>query len=438
MAAPKEQQPQKKLSGKRTLARQTLESTAVSGHRRGSRSGNLSGIKDRASVKLVLSFLYCAIWNILATRKKEAIMTEKKTPLYDVHLASGAKVIEFGGWLMPVQYSGILEEHRAVRTAAGLFDVSHMGEVAVSGPEAASFINHLVTNDISLLNVNQAMYSPMCYPDGTVVDDLLIYRLGEQEYLLVINAGNIDKDVAWIKQQAAGYQAELKNLSDTMAQLALQGPKAATILQTLIDTDLQDLKYYWFWQGMNINGISCLISRTGYTGEDGFELYCPAEAAAALWQALIKAGEPYGLIPVGLGARDTLRFEAALPLYGHELSDRITPLEAGLDIFVKLAKEGFTGWEALAAQKQQGVTRRLAGLEMTGRGIARAGYPCVADGKVIGTVTSGSFAPTLGKNLALALLDIAYVQPGTAVGVEIRGNAVDAVVVKKPFYRRPK
>lgn len=438
MAAPKEQQPQKKLSGKRTLARQTLESTAVSGHRRGSRSGNLSGIKDRASVKLVLSFLYCAIWNILATRKKEAIMTEKKTPLYDVHLASGAKVIEFGGWLMPVQYSGILEEHRAVRTAAGLFDVSHMGEVAVSGPEAASFINHLVTNDISLLNVNQAMYSPMCYPDGTVVDDLLIYRLGEQEYLLVINAGNIDKDVAWIKQQAAGYQAELKNLSDTMAQLALQGPKAATILQTLIDTDLQDLKYYWFWQGMNINGISCLISRTGYTGEDGFELYCPAEAAAALWQALLKAGEPYGLIPVGLGARDTLRFEAALPLYGHELSDRITPLEAGLDIFVKLAKEGFTGWEALTAQKQQGVTRRLAGLEMTGRGIARAGYPCVADGKVIGAVTSGSFAPALGKNLALALLDIAYVQPGTAVGVEIRGNAVDAVVVKKPFYRRPK
>lgn len=365
-------------------------------------------------------------------------MTEKKTPLYDVHLASGAKVIEFGGWLMPVQYSGILEEHRAVRTAAGLFDVSHMGEVSVSGPEAASFINCLVTNDISLLTVNQAMYSPMCYPDGTVVDDLLIYRLGEQEYLLVINAGNIEKDVAWMQQQAAGFQAELKNLSDTMAQLALQGPKAAQILQTLINTDLQGLKYYWFWQGVNIHGISCLISRTGYTGEDGFEVYCPAEAAAALWQALLKAGEPYGLLPAGLGARDTLRFEAALPLYGHELSDRITPLEAGLDIFVKLAKEGFTGLDALAAQKQQGVTRKLAGLEMTGRGIARAGYPCVADGKVIGTVTSGSFAPTLGKNLALALLDIDYVQPGTAVGVEIRGNAVDAVVVKKPFYRRTK
>lgn len=364
-------------------------------------------------------------------------MTEKKTPLYDVHLASGAKVIEFGGWLMPVQYSGILEEHRAVRTAAGLFDVSHMGEVAVNGPEAAYFINCLVTNDISLLHINQAMYSPMCYPDGTVVDDLLIYRLGEQEYLLVINAGNIEKDLAWIEQQADGFQLELKNLSAAMAQLALQGPKAAQILQTLVCSDLQTLKYYWFWQGMNINGISCLISRTGYTGEDGFELYCPAEAAAPLWQILLQAGAEYGLIPVGLGARDTLRFEAALPLYGHELSDQITPLEAGLDMFVKLAKDGFTGSEALAAQKQKGVTRKIVGLEMTGRGIARAGYTCVAGGKAIGTVTSGSFSPTTGKNLALALLDIDYIQPGTAIGVEIRGSVVDAVVVKKPFYRRP-
>jgi aminomethyltransferase len=369
--------------------------------------------------------------------KKEAIMTEKKTPLYDVHLASGAKVIEFGGWLMPVQYSGILEEHRAVRTAAGLFDVSHMGEVAVSGPEADAFINCLVTNDISPLHINQAMYSPMCYPDGTVVDDLLIYRLGEQEYLLVINAGNIEKDLAWIQQQADGFQLELKNLSAVMAQLALQGPKAAHILQTLVSSDLQTLKYYWFWQGMNIHGISCLISRTGYTGEDGFELYCPAEAAPALWQILLQAGAEYGLIPVGLGARDTLRFESALPLYGHELSDQITPLEAGLDMFVKLTKAGFTGSEALAAQKQTGITRKIVGLEMTGRGIARAGYTCVAGGKTIGTVTSGSFAPTIGKNLALALLDIDYIQPGIAIGVEIRGGVVDAVVVKKPFYRRP-
>jgi aminomethyltransferase len=364
-------------------------------------------------------------------------MTEKKTPLYDVHLASGAKVIEFGGWLMPVQYSGILEEHRAVRTAAGLFDVSHMGEVSVIGPEAAYFINCLVTNDISPLHINQAMYSPMCYSDGAVVDDLLIYRLGEQEYLLVINAGNIEKDVAWIEQQADGFQIELKNLSASMAQLALQGPKAAQILQTLISADLQSLKYYWFWQGVNINGISCLVSRTGYTGEDGFELYCPAEAAVLLWQVLMQAGEPYGLIPAGLGARDTLRFEAALPLYGHELSSEITPLEAGLDVFVKLTKEGFTGFEALAAQKKKGITRKIAGLEMTGRGIARAGYNCVADGKNIGTVTSGSFAPTLGKNLGLALLDIHYAQPGTIIGVEIRGKIIDAVVVKKPFYRRP-
>ena len=365
-------------------------------------------------------------------------MTEKKTPLYDVHVASGAKIVEFGGWLMPVQYAGILEEHRAVREAAGLFDVCHMGEVAVIGPEATQFINCLVTNDISRLAINQAMYSPMCYPNGGVVDDLLIYRRGEEDYLLVINAGNIEKDVAWMEEQAKGFRLELTNISSDIGEIALQGPKGQEILQTLVTADLQEMKYYWFWQNVTVKGIDCLISRTGYTGEDGFELYCSSAQAPALWDILLEAGKPFGLVAAGLGARDTLRFEAALPLYGHELSPEITPLEAGLNFAVKLDKEGFIGKEALVAQKSAGVTRKVIGFEMIGRGIARAGYKCFADGKEIGLVTSGSFAPTLGKNLGLALLDIDYMQPGSTIGVQIREKVIDAVVIKKPFYQRGK
>lgn len=365
-------------------------------------------------------------------------MTEKKTPLYDLHMASGAKVIEFGGWLMPVQYAGILEEHRAVRTAAGLFDVSHMGEVRVAGSEAVKYLNQLLTNDCSNLSVSQALYSPMCYPDGGVVDDLLVYRQGEQDFLLVINAGNIDKDVAWMKEQAKGFSVELQDISAEIAEIALQGPKAQEILQALVPDDLQGMKYYWFWPEVNIQGIKCLISRTGYTGEDGFELYCEARNATALWQLLLESGRPFGLVPAGLGARDTLRFEAALPLYGHELSEQITPLEAGLGMFVKLTKEDFTGKAALAAQKEAGLNRKIVGLEMTGRGIARAGYPCFANGQQIGVITSGSVSPTIGKNLALALLNIEYTQLGTSIGVEIRGKEIDAVVIPKPFYKRGK
>lgn len=365
-------------------------------------------------------------------------MTEKKTPLYDVHMTSGAKVIEFGGWLMPVQYAGILEEHRAVRTAAGLFDVSHMGEVKVTGEDAVGYINHLITNDCRSLSVNQAMYSPMCYSHGGVVDDLLVYRQGERDFLLVINAGNIDKDVTWLKEQAKGFQIELQDQSAETAEIALQGPRAQEILQSLVAGDLQSMKYYWFWPEVDVQGITCLISRTGYTGEDGFELYCAAKEATALWQLLLEAGKSHGLVPAGLGARDTLRFEAALPLYGHELSEQITPFEAGLGMFVKLTKEEFVGMTALAEQKQAGVTRKIVGLEMTGRGIARAGYKCFANGKEIGVITSGSFAPTIGKNLALALLNIEYTQIGTAIGVEIRGKEIEAVVIPKPFYKRGK
>lgn len=360
----------------------------------------------------------------------------KKTPLYDLHLESGAKVVEFGGWLMPVQYSGIIEEHHAVRKHAGLFDVSHMGEFMVSGPHAETFINSVITNDVKRLAVNQILYSPMCYPNGGVVDDLLVYRLGEQEYLLVVNAGNIDKDFAWLEEQNKTVQANLKNVSDSTAELALQGPKAETILGKLTDTPLSDLAYYWLKQNVVVAGISCLVSRTGYTGEDGFELYCSDKDAQTLWRAIMQAGSQDGLVAAGLGARDTLRFEAALPLYGHELSPDITPLEAGLKPFVKLDKEYFLGHDALKAQYEAGVKRKIVGLEMVGRGIARAGYACFANEDQIGTVTSGSFCPTLGKNMALALLNEKYIQVGTAVEVDIRGKKVEAVVIAKPFYRR--
>lgn len=365
-------------------------------------------------------------------------MVEKKTPLYDVHVALGAKVIEFGGWMMPVQYTGIIEEHRAVRQAAGLFDVSHMGEVYIVGPEAETFINRLITNDVTKVAVNQVMYSPMCYENGGVVDDLLVYRLGETEYLLVINAGNIDKDYEWILKYAEGYNVKVENRSDVTAEVAIQGPQAEAILQKLTEADLASLKYYWLLQNVKISGINCLVSRTGYTGEDGFEIYCSAGEIKDLWQALMNAGQSYDLQPAGLGARDTLRFEAALPLYGHELSAAITPLEAGLDFAVKLTKEGFNGYAALKEQKETGLSRRIVGVEMVGRGIARAGYSCFAGEKVIGTITSGSFAPTLGKNLALALLEIDYITPGTPIEVEIRGKRLEAITVTKPFYKRRK
>lgn len=365
-------------------------------------------------------------------------MSEKKTPLYAAHLASGAKVIEFGGWLMPVQYAGILEEHRAVRENAGLFDVSHMGEVKVNGPEAMRFVNYLITNDVTALAVNQIMYSPMCYPHGGVVDDLLIYRLGEQDFLLVVNAANTDKDFAWITEQAAAFNVVADNISANMAELALQGPKAEQILQHLTSTNLAAIKYYWLQQDVDIQGIHCLVSRTGYTGEDGFEIYCQPDQANELWSLLLTTGKEAGLVPTGLGARDTLRFEACLPLYGHELSDTITPLEAGIGSFVKLAKDDFIGKAALAEQKAAGIKRKIVGLEVVGRGIARPGYRCLVQNQEIGVVTSGSYAPTLNKNLALGLIAADFAQIGQELAVEIRGKAVATVVVKKPFYRREK
>lgn len=359
----------------------------------------------------------------------------KRTPLYAKHVALGGRIIDFGGWELPVQYQGIIKEHEQTRNAAGLFDVSHMGEITVKGPGAQRFIQRIVTNDITSAQDFQAVYSPMCYENGGVVDDLLIYRRGEEDYLLVVNAANINKDYEWLCAHAVGDVA-INNVSDEYAQLAIQGPHAARILQKLCDKPLEDIKFYRFRSDVCVAGVASIVSRTGYTGEDGFELYLPAEEAAGVWDVLLEAGRDDGLIPAGLGARDTLRFEVALPLYGHELSDSISPLEAGLGMFVKLDKEEFIGKEALAAQKAEGLKRRVVGFEMVERGIPRAQLEVQKDGVRIGFVTSGGFAPSVGKNLGLALVDIVCAAEGTELDIIIRDKPVKAQVIKKPFYSK--
>ena len=360
----------------------------------------------------------------------------RKTPLYDTHLEYGGKIVEFGGWLLPVQYTGILEEHRAVREKAGLFDVSHMGEVLVKGPDALAFLQKLVTNDVSRLTNHKIQYTPMCYPAGGVVDDLLIYKQGDEEYLLVINAANIEKDWQWMQDNKDGFHIELSNLSDHTAQLALQGPLAQTILSQLTDAPLEELEYYWFLPKVWVAGKETLVSRTGYTGEDGFEIYCHPEDAASLWNSIMSIGKAYGLLPAGLGCRDTLRFEACLPLYGHELSKDISPLEAGIGLFVKLDKGDFNGLAALTEEKKNGVKRKVVGFIVTGRGIARADYPVIAEGRRIGTVTTGSYSPSLDKNIGLALVEAEFAKVGQQFDIEIRGKNVSAEVIPKPFYKR--
>ncbi|WP_378954518.1 glycine cleavage system aminomethyltransferase GcvT [Pelosinus sp. sgz500959] len=360
----------------------------------------------------------------------------RKTPLYETHLKYGGKIVEFGGWLLPVQYTGILEEHRAVREKAGLFDVSHMGEVRVKGPDAFLYVQNLVTNDIARLVNHKIQYTPMCYSDGGVVDDLLIYKYSDEEYLLVINAANIEKDWEWMVENKREFDIELINQSDQTAQLALQGPLAQSILSQLTDAPLAELEYYWFLPKVMVAGKETLVSRTGYTGEDGFEIYCRPEDAAALWECIMSIGKSYGLLPAGLGCRDTLRFEACLPLYGHELSKDISPLEAGIGFFVKLDKGDFNGSAALALQKKNGLKRKVVGFIVTGRGIARAEYPVIADGRWIGTVTTGSYSPSLDKNMGLALVEAEFAAVGQEFEIEIRGKRVAAQVIPKPFYKR--
>lgn len=361
----------------------------------------------------------------------------KKTPLNQTHRELGARMVDFGGWDMPVQYSGVIDEHQAVREAAGLFDVSHMGEVEVSGANALAFIQQLTINDASKLVDGQVQYSAMCYPEGGVVDDVTLYRFNESRYLFCVNASNTDKDFAWMQQvlaESAITDVILTNRSDEFAQIALQGPKAEAILSTLTDVALADLVYYHFCEGV-VAGVEMIISRTGYTGEDGFELYLPASSAVEIWQALLAAGAPQGLLPIGLGARDTLRLEKGYALYGHELSSEISPLEAGLAWITKLDKDDFVGKAALVAQKANGVPRRRIGLVMQERGIPREGYPVFAGDRQVGVVTSGTMSPSLKVGVALALVEPDAAKEDAELEVAIRNRRMGAKVTRPPFVK---
>jgi aminomethyltransferase len=360
----------------------------------------------------------------------------KRTPLYECHQEAGARLVEFAGWEMPVQYSGLMEEHRAVRTAAGLFDVSHMGEVRVAGPDAEAFLQRLTPNDVSKLAPGRAHYSGLLNEQGTYQDDILIYKLADQEFMVVVNAGNAEADFAWIADHAEG-DVVVEDLSERYALLALQGPRAPEILAPHAGQDLAAIRYYRFAQGL-LWGCPVIYSRTGYTGEDGFELYVAPEHAAAIWRRLLEVGAPHGLLPAGLGARDTLRLEAAMALYGHEIDTTTTPWEAGLDWVVKLDKGDFLGRAALVEQKERGLTRKLVGFEIEGRGIARQGHAVVAGGATVGVVTSGTFSPTFEKALGLAYVPLALASPGSRLAIDVRGKQLAAVVVEAPFYRRAK
>lgn len=359
---------------------------------------------------------------------------ERKTPLYDIHVEEGGKMVPFAGYLLPVQYgAGVIKEHMAVRQQAGLFDVSHMGEVLFTGPTALDTLNHLLTNDFTNMPVGRVRYSIMCNEQGGTVDDLVVYKFGEQSYFVVVNAANRYKDFAHMKANLLPG-TEAQDISDTIAQLALQGPKAPQIIAKLLPEDQIPQKYYTAIPNVTIGGMRCMISRTGYTGELGYEIYTAAENGPALWTLLRQAGAEFGLIPCGLGARDTLRLEAAMPLYGHEMDDTVTPLEAGLDFGVKLDKAEFIGKDALV---RAGTPRRVrVGLVATGRGIPREHQPVYLAGEQIGTTTSGTFAPLLGKAISMALVDAAHSAVGTAVEIDVRGRRVAAEIVPLPFYKR--
>jgi aminomethyltransferase len=369
-------------------------------------------------------------------------MTLKRTALYDEHVAAGGRMVEFAGFELPVQYSSLVEEHTAVRTAAGLFDVSHMGEILVAGTGAFDFIQMISCNDHSKMTVGRAQYTGLMYPQGTFVDDVLVHKLAEDEYLLVVNAANRAKDAAYLTELAADDDAvEVRDESDKWAQMAIQGPLAQEMLQPLADTDLGEIKYYRFVLD-KVCGKPAIIARTGYTGEDGFEVYCDPAVAPEIWRAVLAEGRPGGLVPAGLGARDTLRFEAGMSLYGNDIDDTTTPLEAGLGWIVKLTSKGdFIGRDILEAQKEEGLTRRLVGFEMTDRGIARHGYPVylAEDAEdAVGHCTSGTQSPTVGKALGMAYVPMEAAEEGSEIFVEIRNRRAAARVVPLPFYSRRK
>ena len=370
--------------------------------------------------------------------------TIRKTALNAVHRQTGAKMVDFNGWDMPVEYpsaGGIIAEHNAVRNGVGIFDVSHMGDIRLQGPEALKAVQHISMNDASRLAIGQAQYSALLYPQGTFVDDVIVHRLGEDDYLLVINAGTREKDFNWVRDNTRQFACKVENLSDDFTQIAIQGPKGVNLLQKLTDANLSAVKFYWVTRGTVCGLKNTLIARTGYTAEDGFEIYVPADetTSAMVWNQVLEAGKEFGVIPCGLGARNTLRLEGALSLYGHEISDTINVWEAGLDRFCKMEKPDFIGRAALEKAKAAGLKRTLIGLEMIERGIARDGYKVFDEsGREIGYVTSGSYAPFLKKNIALAYVPPEFANVGSHVKVECRSQGVKAKVVPLPFYKRPK
>jgi aminomethyltransferase len=372
----------------------------------------------------------------------------RKTALNTLHRQMGAKMVDFGGWDMPIEYcnspfgpGGLMKEHLAVRTGVGVFDVSHMGDIRISGPEALAAVQHISMNDASRLAIGQAQYSALLYPQGTFVDDVIVHRLGESDYLLVINAGTREKDYNWVGDNVKGFDCRAEDIGDHYTQIAIQGPKAIEVLRKLTGADLASIKNYWFTHGTVCGLANTLSARTGYTGEDGFEIYVPSDPKTSeeVWNKVLEAGREFNVLPCGLGARNTLRLEAKMALYGHEISDTITVLEAGLERYCKFEKSEFIGKAALEKQKTDGIKRTLVGLESVERGIPRDGYKVLdAAGAEIGYVTSGSHAPFLKKNIALAYVPPSFSDIGSTVNVEIRGQGVKCRVVPTPFYKKPK
>ncbi len=358
----------------------------------------------------------------------------KKTPFYDIHRKLGAKIVEFAGYYMPVQYRSMIEEHKRVRKTVGLFDLSHMGEFHVKGEGARQFVQRAITNDITPLELGQVLYTCMCYPDGGIVDDFLVYNLGD-EYMLVVNASNIDKDFAHLQSLVKSADVELINLSDQTALLAIQGPDAQKVLAKLTDYDLESIPFYWSTTA-KVAGVEMIFSRTGYTGEDGFELYFPPDYAEKLWEAAAEAAGEFDGEPIGLGARDTLRLEMKYALYGNDIDQTTNPIEAGLGWTVKLDKPDFVGKEAIARVKAEGPKRRLVAFELKEKGIPRQHYPIICDGKKAGNVTSGMFSPMLEKGVGAGYVDKPYDNVGNEIGIDIRGKIVSAEIVKPPFYKK--
>jgi aminomethyltransferase len=393
--------------------------------------------------------LLSALWASPSNLAKERFLSPtaevnaglRKTALNATHRGMGAKMVDFGGWDMPVEYSGLIAEHIAVRTGVGVFDVSHMGDILIRGPEALAAVQHISMNDASRLQQGQAHYSALLYPEGTFVDDVIVHKLGDNDYLLVINAGTREKDVNWVRQNVRGFHCHADDLSDYYTQLAIQGPRAIDVLRKLTNADLSAIKNYWFTHGTVCGVPNTMIARTGYTGEDGFEIYIPSDEATSkrVWNEVLEAGKEFGILPCGLGARNTLRLESKMALYGHEISETINVWEADLGRYCKMEKGDFIGRAALERAKAEGLKRILVGLEMIERGIGRDGYKLFSDScEEIGYITSGSPAPFLKKNIALGYVPPSYSQIGTVVVVECRSQKVKAQVVPTPFYKRPK